>query len=124
MGSKCHAVVLQPNRIVCKHLSIGYRDGLSYSNQYYYVLITGEVMVWDYSKENDMLIASSGKGDDSHNEPVSKVMWQKVAGKRRQYNVSREVYGIYTIPFTTNSVVEVTDISCIGEQVTRRLRIA
>ena len=48
---------------------------------------SGEVLVWDYSRETDMLVASSGKGDESHNEPISKVLWQKTAGKRRHYNV-------------------------------------
>ncbi|KAF6028805.1 WDR34 [Bugula neritina] len=34
-----------------------------------------------------MLIASSSKGDDSHNEPISKVMWYKVPGKKKLYHV-------------------------------------
>lgn len=45
-------------------------------------------MVWDFSKETDMLIARSGKGDESHSEPISKVMWQKASGKGRVFNVS------------------------------------
>ena len=45
-------------------------------------------MVWDLSRETDMLIASSGKGDDAHNEPISKVLWYPAPGKRRTYHVS------------------------------------
>ncbi|XP_067936380.1 cytoplasmic dynein 2 intermediate chain 2-like [Watersipora subatra] len=47
----------------------------------------GEVMVWDYSRDTDMLVATSGKGDESHNEPISKVLWQRAPGKRVRYNV-------------------------------------
>ncbi|XP_013407902.1 WD repeat-containing protein 34 [Lingula anatina] len=36
---------------------------------------TGEVMLWDTSKEDEMLIASSGIGGDAHREPVSKLRW-------------------------------------------------
>ncbi|XP_031555481.1 WD repeat-containing protein 34-like [Actinia tenebrosa] len=35
----------------------------------------GEVLLWDLSKEDDMLIGSSGMGSDSHREPVTKVLW-------------------------------------------------
>ncbi|KAK2163799.1 hypothetical protein LSH36_74g11005 [Paralvinella palmiformis] len=37
----------------------------------------GEVLVWDLSREDDILVASSGIGDDSHREPISKVEWVK-----------------------------------------------
>lgn len=37
----------------------------------------GEVLVWDLSREDDILVATSGIGDDSHREPVSKVQWVK-----------------------------------------------
>ena len=50
----------------------------------------GEVMVWDLSKEEDALIASSGIGDDSHREPVSKVHWipDTESKSGQKYNVS------------------------------------
>uniref|UniRef100_A0A8W8IMP9 WD repeat-containing protein 34 n=2 Tax=Magallana gigas TaxID=29159 RepID=A0A8W8IMP9_MAGGI len=35
----------------------------------------GVVIVWDLSREDDMVLTSSGIGDDSHREPVSKVIW-------------------------------------------------
>ena len=35
----------------------------------------GEVMLWDLSREDDLVVASSGIDDDSHQEPVSKVYW-------------------------------------------------
>ncbi|XP_064603636.1 cytoplasmic dynein 2 intermediate chain 2-like [Liolophura sinensis] len=35
----------------------------------------GELMVWDLSHEDDTLISSSGIGNDSHREPVSKLTW-------------------------------------------------
>lgn len=31
--------------------------------------------MWDLSREDDMVLTSSGIGDDSHREPVSKVTW-------------------------------------------------
>lgn len=31
--------------------------------------------MWDLSREDDMVLTSSGIGDDSHREPVSKVIW-------------------------------------------------
>ncbi|XP_074642732.1 cytoplasmic dynein 2 intermediate chain 2-like [Tubulanus polymorphus] len=37
----------------------------------------GEVIVWDTANEDDIVAASSGIGDDSHREPVSKVHWVK-----------------------------------------------
>ena len=41
----------------------------------YCFVLTGAVLLWDLSKEDDMLLTTSGQGDDSHNEPVSKVIW-------------------------------------------------
>ena len=38
-------------------------------------LPSGEVMLWDLSREDDLLVASSGIDNDSHQEPVSKVHW-------------------------------------------------
>ena len=49
---------------------------------------TGEVIVWDLSREDDLVIATSGIGDDAHREPVSKVHWMKSqSSKRREHNV-------------------------------------
>jgi hypothetical protein len=36
-------------------------------------MVPGEVQLWDLSKEDDMLIGTSGMGSDSHREPVTKV---------------------------------------------------
>ena len=41
----------------------------------YLICFQGEVMLWDLSREDDLLVASSGIDDDSHQEPVSKVHW-------------------------------------------------
>lgn len=35
----------------------------------------GEVCVWNLSKETDSLVASSGLGERTHRDPVSKVVW-------------------------------------------------
>lgn len=40
--------------------------------------ILGEVLLWDLSKEDDMLIGSSGMGSDSHREPVTKVITNSI----------------------------------------------
>ena len=50
---------------------------------WYYV--TGEVLLWDLSREDDMLIATSGLGDDAHQEPVSKVYWITDAKGKKIY---------------------------------------
>jgi len=48
----------------------------------------GEVIVWDLSREDDLVIASSGIGNDAHREPVSKVHWVKgQSSKRKDYNI-------------------------------------
>ena len=50
---------------------------------------SGEVSVWDIGRDGDLVIASSGIGDDSHREPVSRLQW--VAGhdgKNKKHNVS------------------------------------
>lgn len=39
------------------------------------IFFSGVVIVWDLSREDDMVLTSSGIGDDSHREPVSKVIW-------------------------------------------------
>ena len=51
--------------------------------------IAGEIMVWDTGRDDDTLIASSGLGDDSHKEPVSRVTW--VPDSNGKYNVSAEI---------------------------------
>jgi len=38
---------------------------------------SGLVYIWDLSREEDPLVANSGKIEDSHQEPVSKVTWMK-----------------------------------------------
>ncbi|GFO13461.1 WD repeat-containing protein 34 [Plakobranchus ocellatus] len=49
----------------------------------------GEIILWDLSQNDDLVLASSGIGDDAHREPVSKVHWVKGhSSKRRDYNVS------------------------------------
>ena len=40
-----------------------------------YMCVSGEVMLWDLSREDDLLVASSGIDNDSHQEPVSKLHW-------------------------------------------------
>jgi len=48
----------------------------------------GEVIVWDLSREDDLVVATSGIGDDAHREPVSKVHWIKSqSSKRREHNI-------------------------------------
>ncbi|WAR20738.1 DC2I2-like protein, partial [Mya arenaria] len=48
----------------------------------------GEVMLWDLSREDDMLIATSGLGEDAHQEPVTKVYWITDAKGKKIYLVS------------------------------------
>ena len=52
--------------------NFGFSDNFS---TYVSYVRTGEVLVWDTGREDDMLIASSGNGDDSHREAVSKLTW-------------------------------------------------
>ena len=53
------------------------------------VILSGEVMVWDLSRDNDLLLASSGIGNDSHRDPVSKVQWVTDGESQgKKYNVS------------------------------------
>lgn len=48
----------------------------------------GEVMVWDLSQEDDLLLATSSIGDDAHREPVTRVHWlQDSSSKKKRYNV-------------------------------------
>nr|XP_006820378.1 PREDICTED: WD repeat-containing protein 34-like [Saccoglossus kowalevskii] len=48
----------------------------------------GEIVIWDLSKEDDTIVATSGIGDDSHREPVSKVKWiEDPLSKGRKYNI-------------------------------------
>jgi len=49
------------------------------------VLFPGEVMLWDLSQEDDMLIATSGFGEDAHSEPVTNVYWITDAKGKRIY---------------------------------------
>nr|KAG5692283.1 hypothetical protein BaRGS_007191 [Batillaria attramentaria] len=48
----------------------------------------GEVLVWDLSQEDDLLLATSSIGDDAHREPVARVHWLRDASsKKKRYNV-------------------------------------
>jgi hypothetical protein len=45
-------------------------------------------MIWDTSRQDEMLVGTSGIGDDSHREPVAKIRWMSestAVGKK--YNV-------------------------------------
>lgn len=53
----------------------------------------GEVLLWDLSREDDMLIATSGLGEDAHQEPVSKVYWITDAKGKKIYLVSASADG-------------------------------
>ena len=56
---------------------------------------TGEVLVWDLSREDDLVVATSGIGDDAHREPVTKVHWIKSqSSKKRDHNVRSFIYKI------------------------------
>lgn len=52
-------------------------------------LYLGEVLLWDLSQEDDLLLATSGIGDDAHREPVVRVLWITDTTKKTQLNVSR-----------------------------------
>lgn len=46
----------------------------------------GDVMLWDLSREDDLLLATSGIGDDGHREPVSKIYWvPDTSSKRKKF---------------------------------------
>ncbi|XP_077992291.1 cytoplasmic dynein 2 intermediate chain 2-like [Glandiceps talaboti] len=48
----------------------------------------GEIVVWDLSREDETIVATSGIGDDSHREPVSKIRWvQDPMSKGKKYNI-------------------------------------
>ncbi|XP_041371000.1 cytoplasmic dynein 2 intermediate chain 2-like [Gigantopelta aegis] len=48
----------------------------------------GEVLVWDLSREDDLVLATSGIGDDAHREPVAKVQWLlDPDSKTKRYNI-------------------------------------
>ncbi len=52
------------------------------------IRFVGEIIVWDLNREDDLVIASSGIGDDSHREPVCKVQWiPDPESKDKKYNV-------------------------------------
>jgi hypothetical protein len=44
-------------------------------DKFVFHFIPGEVVVWDTSQTEETLVASSGIGDDSHRDPVSKLSW-------------------------------------------------
>ena len=43
--------------------------------RFMYIVFAGEVILWDTGREDEVQVATSGIGDDSHREPVSKVAW-------------------------------------------------
>jgi hypothetical protein len=46
--------------------------------------------VWDLSRDNDLLLASSGIGKDSHREPISKLQWVADTDSHgKKHNVSK-----------------------------------
>ena len=46
--------------------------------------------MWDLSREDDLVLATSGIGDDAHREPVAKVQWLlDPESKSKRYNVRR-----------------------------------
>lgn len=47
------------------------------------------MLLWDLSQEDDLLLATSGIGDDAHREPVVRVLWITDTTKKTQLNVSR-----------------------------------
>ena len=60
-----------------------------YQCLYGYHCTIGEVIIWDLNKDDDMIVASSGIGDDSHREPVCKVQWiPDPESKGKKYHVS------------------------------------
>ena len=49
----------------------------------------GEVLVWDIGRDGDFVIATSGSGNDSHRDPVSRLQWvASHDGNNKKYNVS------------------------------------
>ena len=62
---------------------------ISCTNIKSYDCTIGEVIIWDLNKDDDMIVASSGIGDDSHREPVCKVQWiPDPESKGKKYHVS------------------------------------
>ena len=60
-------------------------------------------MVWNLGRESEMLLANSAQQDESHNEPISKVLWvQDPDSKRRSYNVR-------PLSLTPNFAVRISD---------------
>ncbi|XP_070539998.1 cytoplasmic dynein 2 intermediate chain 2-like isoform X2 [Ptychodera flava] len=48
----------------------------------------GEIVIWDLSREDETIVATSGIGDDSHREPVSKLRWiEDPSSKGKKYNI-------------------------------------
>ncbi|KAH9513202.1 WD repeat-containing protein 34 [Bulinus truncatus] len=48
----------------------------------------GEVILWDLSHEDDLVLATSGIGDETHREPVNKVYWiTDQSPKKKSYNI-------------------------------------
>lgn len=47
----------------------------------------GEVMVWDLSKDDENLLATTGIGDDTHREPITQLVWLQDPDKPKNYNI-------------------------------------
>ncbi|XP_071503486.1 cytoplasmic dynein 2 intermediate chain 2-like [Diadema antillarum] len=47
----------------------------------------GEVMVWDLSREDENLVATSGIGDDTHREPVAQLYWLQDPSRPKKYDI-------------------------------------
>nr|XP_054766400.1 cytoplasmic dynein 2 intermediate chain 2-like [Lytechinus pictus] len=47
----------------------------------------GEVMIWDLSKDDENLIATSGISDDTHREPVTQITWLQDPDKPKKYDI-------------------------------------
>lgn len=70
----------------------------------------GVVIVWDLSREDDMVLTSSGIGDDSHREPVSKVTWvpDTSSMKKNKYLVWNTVFCVILVEVifhTTQNII-------------------
>ncbi|CAG5134760.1 unnamed protein product, partial [Candidula unifasciata] len=58
---------------------------------------SGEIILWDLSREDDLVLATSGIGNDAHREPVSKVHWIKSQSSgRRDYDIISIIWKLET----------------------------
>ena len=53
-------------------------------------------MVWDIGRDDDFLIATSGIGDDSHRDPVTKLQWVVDSeSKGQRYHVCHSIGSLF-----------------------------